>query len=572
MSFLIVYRPLRHFRQGIVSAVALLSVGACSGSGGGATASAAYGIGGTVTGLEAGQSIVLQNNGRDDLRTSRNGSFQLVTPVSVGSAYAVTVMPPLGTSCTVTGGSGTARANVTGVAVACVTPPAFVGYSVGGVVSGLVGQGLVLELYGLNYTRPQVLGQLSIIRNADFQFAATIGSSGPNPQVADDIYPSLFHYSVVVHQQPQSPPQNCVAGALFSDFTVIANVADVSVVCGEFAYATNMSSGSILSFSVDASTGALTSVGPAVTIGRALSAVASSGDKRHLYLADGPSNDLSGFDIASRSGELTPIPGSPFATGTNPRAIALYRSTLFVANAGSNDVSVFRIDPSSGVPSLASPGRYQTGSGPSVIAIEPIGATFGNSPVAYIANSGSNDISAFWILGALGPEQALEAAAGAPFASGNSVSSLAFGNLVGGSILLAANATGADATISAFNIDPNTAALTTLAGFPFALPSCKFIAADRAGRFLYATAASQLFGYRIDEQTGALSALPQFPIVMGADSDSISIDATNQFLYVSGGGVAAVMGFTLDAATGAITPMPGSPFAIGSSPDSFGVF
>ena len=50
---------------------------------------------------------------------------------------------PPGQTCTVTNGSGTANANVTNVAVNCVTT-----YSIGGTVSGLVGTGLVLQNNG----------------------------------------------------------------------------------------------------------------------------------------------------------------------------------------------------------------------------------------------------------------------------------------------------------------------------------------------------------------------------------------------------------------------------------------
>jgi 6-phosphogluconolactonase len=526
-------------------------------------------IGGGVSGLNAGQSLVLWDNGGDSLTVSANGPFTFATRLNNGDFYNVTVSPPLGTSCTVTGGSGTAWANVTGVEVACSTPPPFVGYSVGGSVAGLVGQGLVLNLYGLNYTRPQVLDQLVIGGNTIFQFTTTIGSSGPNQP---DIYPDLFHYAVGIHHQPQSPAQQCAISDRYSDFTITANIADVSIVCGEFSYSTSEAGNSISAFSVDASTGALIRVGSPVATGRSPHAMASTGDRGHLYVANGDSNDVSAFDIDPGTGALTQIPGAPFAAGTRPRAIALYRSTLFVANAGSNNLSVFRVDPTSGVPTPWASANYATGTAPSVIGIDPGAPPYGSSPVVYVANTGSNDISAFLVLGALGPQQALEAAAGSPFPSGKSVASLAFGNFNRGRILFAANATGSDATISAFSIDSNTTAWPPLPGFPFALPSCNFVAADRTGRYLYAAAGTQLFGYRIDEQTGALSALPGSPIAVGTSADSISVDVTNQFLYVRNGSAETVTGFDLDAATGALTPMPVSPFAVGQASDFFATF
>jgi hypothetical protein len=89
-----------------------------------------YTIGGTVTGLAAGNSVVLRNNGGNDLTVGANGSFTFSTPVTDGGAYAVTVFTQPATppqTCNVTSGSGTlAGANVTSVVVTCVGNTIFV--------------------------------------------------------------------------------------------------------------------------------------------------------------------------------------------------------------------------------------------------------------------------------------------------------------------------------------------------------------------------------------------------------------------------------------------------------------
>ena len=98
------------------------------GSGGavfrGATSSVSktYSIGGTVSGLSG--TVVLQDNGGDDLSVSSNGAFTFATRLATGAAYKVTVKTnPSGQSCSVSGGTGTvASANVTNVAVTCITP------------------------------------------------------------------------------------------------------------------------------------------------------------------------------------------------------------------------------------------------------------------------------------------------------------------------------------------------------------------------------------------------------------------------------------------------------------------
>ncbi len=127
-----------------------------------------YTVGGTVTGLAAGDGIVLRDNGADNLSVSASGTFTFATPVASGAAYAVTVFSQSGVTaqtCTVSGGTGTvAGANVTSVTVNCTTNK----YTIGGTVSGLAGTGLVLQDNGGD--------NLSITANGTFSFATPIAS------------------------------------------------------------------------------------------------------------------------------------------------------------------------------------------------------------------------------------------------------------------------------------------------------------------------------------------------------------------------------------------------------------
>jgi hypothetical protein len=82
-----------------------------------------YSIGGSVSGLASGQSVVLQNNGGDDLTISDNGGFTFSTEVASGGSYDVTVLTqPSGQTCTLSNGSGSnVMADVTTVEVSCAT-------------------------------------------------------------------------------------------------------------------------------------------------------------------------------------------------------------------------------------------------------------------------------------------------------------------------------------------------------------------------------------------------------------------------------------------------------------------
>jgi Putative esterase len=87
-----------------------------SGSGG---STPTYTVGGTVSGLSG--TVVLQDNGGDNLSVSANGSFTFATALAGGAPYSVTVASsPSGQACTAANASGTVgSANVTSVTVTC---------------------------------------------------------------------------------------------------------------------------------------------------------------------------------------------------------------------------------------------------------------------------------------------------------------------------------------------------------------------------------------------------------------------------------------------------------------------
>ena len=115
-------------------------------------------------------------------------------------------------------------------------------------------------------------------------------------------------------------------------------------------------------------------------------------------------------------------------------------------------------------------------------------------------------------------------------------------------------------------------ALSPLSGSPFPLPVSHYIATDQTGAYLYVTSGANVVGYGIDATTGALTALPGFPVATGANAYSVTIDPTNQFLYVANDGAANVSGFSLDSSTGMLTPIAGSPFTAGNHPDFVSTF
>jgi Galactose oxidase, central domain/Kelch motif len=175
-------------------------------------------IGGTVSGLGAGSSVVLQNNGGDSLTVTQNGMFVFKTPVTGPTdAYAVTVLTqPTGPNqiCTVANGSGTASTSaVTNVAVTCV-----LSYTIGGNVSGLVGTGLILE----NSATTELLPISATNGNQAFTFKQLVATGTA--------------YTVTISAQPTMPTQTCTVTPTTASGTATGNVTNVAVICPAVTY------------------------------------------------------------------------------------------------------------------------------------------------------------------------------------------------------------------------------------------------------------------------------------------------------------------------------------------------
>jgi hypothetical protein len=158
-----------------------------SGTGGGGGAVGPFAIGGTVSGLAAGASMTLQDNGTaDSLVVSANGTFTFKTAIVANKPYLVTVAQPPATppqTCTVAGGSGIATATVTSVVITCTTGTEAIGVT----VASLTGTGLVLQ----NGT--EFLTITGTTTTSQFKTAVPFGQT----------------YSVTVSTQPTSPAQTC---------------------------------------------------------------------------------------------------------------------------------------------------------------------------------------------------------------------------------------------------------------------------------------------------------------------------------------------------------------------------
>jgi hypothetical protein len=192
---------------------AAVALAACSGlpqsssSTGGSGTGTGFTIGGTVTGL-SGKGLVLQDNGGDDLSVSASGPF--VFPTGVTGAYAVTIktQPSNPTQlCVISGGSGTATANVTSVAVTCTTAAAnaTIGVTVTGLPTTPNSTPLVLQDNGTD--------TLTISANGSYNFKETVNGA----------------YKVTVQTQPTGPNQLCSVAK--GSGVATGNVTGIAVTC-----------------------------------------------------------------------------------------------------------------------------------------------------------------------------------------------------------------------------------------------------------------------------------------------------------------------------------------------------
>ena len=169
-----------------------------------------YTISGTVSGLDSGNQVTLNNNSGNPTMVTSNGNFSFSTPVTYNGSYAVTVgTQPTGQTCTVNNATGAGiSANITNIAISCSNQT----YSVSGSVSGLSnGTQVTLNNNAANPT--------SVASNGNFTFSTPV------------TYRS--NYAVTVGTQPTGETCSVSHG---TGTMGAANVSNVAVSCALNGY------------------------------------------------------------------------------------------------------------------------------------------------------------------------------------------------------------------------------------------------------------------------------------------------------------------------------------------------
>lgn len=287
--------------------------------------------------------------------------------------------------------------------------------------------------------------------------AIVIDPSGANAFVADSGTNSISAYTV-------NSDGTLTAGSTFAvkGSTPTALAIDHA---GKFLFVANQASNNVSVFSVQGSTLSELANSPYLS-GLLPSSVTVSPANNYLYVTNQTDNTITVYNIAS-TGDLSPIPGSPFPTGTAPSGSAIVppqslttatRTYLYVANSGSNNVTAFLVCLTNITPCTASDGSLQTlaptsifaaGIGPAAIVVDP------TSNFLYIANKTSNQISGYRINQATGGLTNLS-----PFTVSTGMNPVALVIHPDGLYMYAANISSAN--ISAYKIQTQNGALTAL--------------------------------------------------------------------------------------------------------------
>lgn len=415
-----------------------------------------------VTGLNFVASSVVRWNG-SDLPTTLVNSFNgpMVTAqvpasdIAATGPVAITVFNPApggGSSNSLTFTIATGGAFPQSIALDPAGQFAYVAN--GGCADAFAGN---VSMYTINPTT----GALTSIGSpapADFgPHSVTVDPSGKFAYVANDGAFEVTGGSVSMYTI------NATTGALTSAGTIASpcapppspgSCAPFSVAVdpsGKFAYVANeggFAPTSVSMYTISGTNGALTFIGTIAVGGggRAISVTVHPTGK-FAYVATqcapaGSAGNVSMYAINAANGALTSI--GTIVAGLSPTSIAIDASGEFayVTNSGSDDISMYTINASSGA--LTSIGTIAAGTVPGSVAVDPTGK------FAYVTNYGSNDISMFTI----------DATTGALTSTGTIAAGTGPASVAVGKFAYVANS--GSNNVSMYTVDAITGALTLI--------------------------------------------------------------------------------------------------------------
>jgi 6-phosphogluconolactonase (cycloisomerase 2 family) len=488
-----------------------------------------YTLGGTVSGL-VGSGLTLVSGTGESLSISGSGAFAFPTRIADGAAYNVVIASqpsgPLQT-CVVTSGSGTITASDVNVSIACTVNR----YTVGGIVSGLVGDDMVLN----NGTE-----QLTVDANGSFSFPTALDVG--------------VAYDISIDYNPGAPAQRChVANG--SGTLGAANVTNASIACdppmySTFMLAANSGNDSVSMLAADDDQNLRWH--RTVPVGDTPVDVAiynGAGPKHFAYVANYGSGNVSAFAYDAREGVLEEVVGSPYYSGTDPRKITVHPTLpfIYVFNTLSN-VRAFSIDQTTGA--LTDRGAVTINAATVKVLIEPSGryAYILADQVASILRTYSIDQTTGALTEVPSSAQPMAERSGGMTFDGDARHLYVFNPTTD--------------TIHVYSLNASSGRPQPIAGSPFATGGAdlEFLALHPSGRFIYAVPPASLRreeGITVFSLRGGATPtrVAGSPFSSGADASVGQVDPTGRYLYCAEPRMSGTLlnKYVVDTTTGALT-------------------
>ena len=437
-------------------------------------------------------------------------------------------------------------------------PPPPPAVTIGGTVTGLVGTGLTLQ----NGTG----ASLAIAANGAFQFPGTVPSGTP--------------YWVRVVTQPGTPLQFCSAP---NGAGVATSNTAINVVCNSgaprYLYTSDFAQNTMYGFAVDGSTGALSPVAngvPAQTgqwpLGLVVTpkgAFQTSGSGAFGYTINSVDGTISGYSINSTTGALTAVPGSPFTiTGQQATVTQMlisptgrYMYLLVMLPGEPQRVHTYSIQANGALVALAG-SPLNLAQGTHRLEIDPLGRwLYGATTIFDVATVATYRVD---------PNTGVVSAVGT---AATGTGGLARGAMHpnGQFVYFARDTKNLPSppapAVDAYSVDAATGQLTLIGSVGAGSDQGTVPRIDPLGRFLYVpSVGTGVSGFAINPLTGALTAVPGSPVLVGQNVGQLDIDPTGRFLYApvrTGAGTEGIAMYTINPATGQLGVMLGSPFPLG---------
>ena len=335
-------------------------------------------LGGGVSGLHAGKSLTIQNNGGDTLTITAAGGFTFPTPLAEGASYSVTIISPqpVGETCSITGGTGTmGTSDITSVSIGCIVNQ----YPLGGTLSGLAsGQSITLENNGAN--------PLSPINDGTFQFFGFVSDGDA--------------YNVTVSSQPTGLRCTVTNG---SGIVPIGGVSNIGVNC--------VTSGTVTTFAGSSAAGQNDGQGTTASFSSPMGVAADANG--NLYVADTQNSTIRKITpdgtVTTFAGKVG-VPAYADGTGTTamfnrPAGVATdAQGDVYVADTFNNRIR--KITPAGVVTTLAggaggAGSGQQDGTGSAAGFTAPQGLAVDSAGTVFVADTSNNCIRAITPAGAV---------------------------------------------------------------------------------------------------------------------------------------------------------------------------